>query len=52
LISKIGENRQAEASSRLLPLSTYQEHSEDIWRKHGQDYLDHILKVTEQEVVR
>ncbi|EKD82678.1 MAG: hypothetical protein ACD_39C01156G0003, partial [uncultured bacterium] len=23
---------------------------EDLWKRHGQDYLDHILKVTEQEV--
>jgi hypothetical protein len=42
---------QAEASSRLLPaLKLIRNTSEDMWRKHGQDYLDHILKVTEQEV--
>ncbi|PKL49597.1 MAG: hypothetical protein CVV42_06340 [Candidatus Riflebacteria bacterium HGW-Riflebacteria-2] len=42
---------QAEASSRLMPaLKLIRETPEDIWKKHGQDYLDHILKVTEQEV--
>ncbi len=42
---------QAEASSRLLPaLKLIRETPEDMWKKHGQDYLDHILKVTEQEV--
>jgi len=42
---------QAEASSRLLPaLKLIRNTPEDMWRKHGQDYLDHILKVTEQEV--
>lgn len=42
---------QAEASSRLMPaLKLIRETPEDMWKKHGQDYLDHILKVTEQEV--
>ena len=42
---------QAEASSRLLPaLKLIRNTPEDMWKKHGQDYLDHILKVTEQEV--
>ena len=42
---------QAEASSRLMPaLKLIRETPEDLWKRHGQDYLDHILKVTEQEV--
>ncbi|PKL43773.1 MAG: hypothetical protein CVV41_08370 [Candidatus Riflebacteria bacterium HGW-Riflebacteria-1] len=42
---------QAEASSRLMPaLKLIRETPEDMWKKHGQDYLDYILKVTEQEV--
>ena len=42
---------QAEASSRLMPaLKLIRATSEDMWKKHGQDYLDHILKVIEQDV--
>ncbi|MBU1106444.1 MAG: hypothetical protein KKB51_07245 [Candidatus Riflebacteria bacterium] len=41
---------QAAASSRLLPaLKLIRETPEDMWKKHGQNYLDYILKVTEQE---
>jgi len=42
---------QAEASSRLLPaLKLIRETTENMWKKHGQEYLDYILKVTEQDV--
>lgn len=41
---------QAAASSRLMPAcELIRNTSEDMWKKHGQAYLDHILKVIEQD---
>lgn len=42
---------QAAASSRLMPaVELIRKTDEQTWRKHGQAYLDHILKVIEQDV--
>jgi len=41
---------QAAASSRLMPAcELIRNTSEEMWKKHGQAYLDHILKVIEQD---
>ncbi len=41
---------QAAASSRLMPAcELIRTTSEEMWKKHGQAYLDHILKVIEQD---
>ncbi len=41
---------QAAASSRLMPAcELIRNTSEDMWKKHGQAYLDHILKIIEQD---
>lgn len=41
---------QAAASSRLMPAcELIRKTSEEMWKKHGQAYLDHILKVIEQD---
>ncbi len=41
---------QAAASSRLMPAcELIRSTSEEMWKKHGQAYLDHILKVIEQD---
>ncbi len=42
---------QAAASSRLMPVvELIRNTPEDMWKKHGQAYLDHMLKILEQEV--
>lgn len=42
---------QAAASSRLMPaVELIRKTDEETWKKHGQAYLDHILKVIEQDV--
>lgn len=41
---------QAAASSRLMPAcELIRTTGEEMWKKHGQAYLDHILKVIEQD---
>ena len=41
---------QAAASSRLMPACELIRNTpEEMWKKHGQAYLDHILKVIEQD---
>jgi hypothetical protein len=41
---------QAAASSRLMPAcELIRTTSEEMWKKHGQAYLDHILKIIEQD---
>lgn len=42
---------QAAASSRLMPAAELiRKTPEAMWKKHGQAYLDHMLKVIEQDV--
>jgi len=42
---------QAAASSRMMPVAEFiRTTSEELWLKHGQAYLDRILKIIEQEV--
>lgn len=44
---------QAAASSRLMPaLELIRKTPEDMWEKHGQAFVDHVLKITEQEAGR
>lgn len=44
---------QAAASSRLMPaVDLIRKTSEEMWKKHGQAYIDHMLKVIEQDVGR
>lgn len=44
---------QAAASSRLMPAAELiRTTPEEMWKKHGQAYLDHILKVIEQDAGR
>lgn len=41
---------QAAASSRLMPaLELVRNTPKDMWEKHGQAFVDHVLKVTENE---
>ncbi|GAB4277731.1 MAG: hypothetical protein Kow0029_20650 [Candidatus Rifleibacteriota bacterium] len=42
---------QAAASSRLMPaLELIRNTPQDMWEKHGQAFVDHVLKITENEV--
>ena len=41
---------QAAASTRLMPaLELIRNTPKDTWEKHGQAFVDHVLKITEQE---
>lgn len=41
---------QAAASSRLMPaLELIRNTPQDMWKKHGQAFVDHVLKITENE---
>lgn len=44
---------QAAASSRLMPaLELIRNTPQDMWEKHGQAFVDHVLKITENEAGR